>query len=63
MSSRNNVTRYLSHIVRYLYICVPVYQYIKYINKNKGLALVHRPVHTGTHWPKTVHIGPAEALS
>jgi hypothetical protein len=53
---RNNVTHCHTY-VRYLYICVPVYQYIKYISKNIDLALVHRLVHTGTQEPKTVHTG------
>jgi hypothetical protein len=59
---RNNLTHHLIWL-RYVYICVPVYRYIKYISKYIGLYPVHKPVHSGTHWPKTVHIGPAEALS
>jgi hypothetical protein len=59
---RNNLTRHFTYL-HYLIFVYHVYQYIKYISKYIGLDPVHKPVHSGTHWPKTVHIGPAEALS
>lgn len=59
---RNNLTRHFIYL-RYLIFVYHVYQYIKYISNYIDLDPVHKPVHSGTHWPKTVHIGPAEALS
>jgi hypothetical protein len=59
---RNNITHHPLYM-HCLYICVPVYQYIKYINNNIDLAMVHRLVHSGTQAPETVHSVPGEALS